>query len=307
MDAKSSRIISILFSFHFIRKIKSDQMPVERGTDEKGPFYRWGQHGKKYRYTSGNKRGREMAKRRANKQARAIFANYDRRRAQPEEEQEGGFLKYFFPVLNALPEVRTGAPPNVREWIKKKDGIKITNVSVIRNPLTSKFKTILNWITLGDFNKKIKKENYDDIFHLFMILRFQDGSHLRVDKNHVVEISTRIEGVQEKGGAQMNAGSPNCSLEEFFRKGEYVAGGPKPMWVYSPVSPRWNCQAFVSWCLSGSRLLTPALDKFINQNAESLVSGGIAQKFLGSLTNLAAKIDVVRHGKGIKKPIRKKK
>ena len=28
-------------------------MPVHRGSDAKGPFYQWGGHGTKYRYTAG--------------------------------------------------------------------------------------------------------------------------------------------------------------------------------------------------------------------------------------------------------------
>lgn len=49
-------------------------MPVQRGTDSKGPFYRWGNSGKKYRYTAGNKSSRSRAYNRAAKQGRAIKA-----------------------------------------------------------------------------------------------------------------------------------------------------------------------------------------------------------------------------------------
>ena len=50
-------------------------MPVERGRDSKGPYYRWGDEGKKYHYTPGDEDSREKAKRRAAKQGRAIEAN----------------------------------------------------------------------------------------------------------------------------------------------------------------------------------------------------------------------------------------
>ena len=32
-------------------------MPVRRGHDSKGPYYEWGGHGRKYRYTPGDKAG----------------------------------------------------------------------------------------------------------------------------------------------------------------------------------------------------------------------------------------------------------
>lgn len=50
-------------------------MPVNRGKDSKGPYYQWGDSGKKYHYESGNKGSRERAKDKAGKQGRAARAS----------------------------------------------------------------------------------------------------------------------------------------------------------------------------------------------------------------------------------------
>jgi hypothetical protein len=50
-------------------------MPVRRKQDSKGPYYQWGDSGKKYRYEAGDKPGREKAKEKAEKQGRAIRAS----------------------------------------------------------------------------------------------------------------------------------------------------------------------------------------------------------------------------------------
>jgi hypothetical protein len=50
-------------------------MPVHRGQDTKGPFYQWGNHGKKYYYKAGDKASRERALAKSNQQARAIYAH----------------------------------------------------------------------------------------------------------------------------------------------------------------------------------------------------------------------------------------
>jgi hypothetical protein len=50
-------------------------MPVKRGKDSKGPFYRWGRSGKKYHYTSGDASSRDSAKRKAEKQGQAARAS----------------------------------------------------------------------------------------------------------------------------------------------------------------------------------------------------------------------------------------
>jgi hypothetical protein len=50
-------------------------MPVERGVDEKGNYYRYGKEGKKYHYVTGNAASRAEAKKRADKQGEAIHAS----------------------------------------------------------------------------------------------------------------------------------------------------------------------------------------------------------------------------------------
>ena len=55
------------------------RMPVKRHEDRIGPYYQWGNSGKKYRYTSGNERSRQKAYKKALKQGRAIIASVIRK------------------------------------------------------------------------------------------------------------------------------------------------------------------------------------------------------------------------------------
>ena len=50
-------------------------MPVQTGKNSKGCFARWGNSGKKYYYLCGNKKLKENAQSKANKQGRAIHAD----------------------------------------------------------------------------------------------------------------------------------------------------------------------------------------------------------------------------------------
>jgi hypothetical protein len=50
-------------------------MPVRNGRDSNGPFYRWGNSGKKYYYKPNNEKSRDMAKEKAKKQGIAIHAS----------------------------------------------------------------------------------------------------------------------------------------------------------------------------------------------------------------------------------------
>ena len=49
-------------------------MPVHRGKDGDGPYYQWGDSGKKYHYESGDQASRKRAKEKAEKQGRAARA-----------------------------------------------------------------------------------------------------------------------------------------------------------------------------------------------------------------------------------------
>lgn len=50
-------------------------MPVHRSKDSQGPYYQWGDSGKKYHYTAGDRTSREKAKEKAEKQGRAARAS----------------------------------------------------------------------------------------------------------------------------------------------------------------------------------------------------------------------------------------
>lgn len=49
-------------------------MPVHQGKDSQGPYYQWGNHGKKYRYTPNDSVTRNKAKAQATKQGVAVYA-----------------------------------------------------------------------------------------------------------------------------------------------------------------------------------------------------------------------------------------
>jgi hypothetical protein len=49
-------------------------MPVHRSRDHRGPYYQWGDSGKRYHYQAGDRRSRDRAKEQANRQGQAAHA-----------------------------------------------------------------------------------------------------------------------------------------------------------------------------------------------------------------------------------------
>lgn len=70
-------------------------MPLQRGSDSRGKYYRWGGHGKKYYYNNG--KTKKKAKRHAIIQGYAIEKNMKGRH----KKQKGGGLNddYYLPYL----------------------------------------------------------------------------------------------------------------------------------------------------------------------------------------------------------------
>lgn len=50
-------------------------MPVQRGTSNGKPCYKWGNSGKCYTYTAGNEESRKRAKQKAEAQGRAVYSS----------------------------------------------------------------------------------------------------------------------------------------------------------------------------------------------------------------------------------------
>lgn len=50
-------------------------MPVHQGRDSIGPYYQWGDHGKKYYYKPNDEKSRKDAQAKAAKQGRAAYAS----------------------------------------------------------------------------------------------------------------------------------------------------------------------------------------------------------------------------------------
>ena len=63
-------------------------MPVERGEDSRGPFYRWGRQGKRYRYTAGNEGSAKRAKAKATLQGRAAQKKAPDSGAKPKRSEQ---------------------------------------------------------------------------------------------------------------------------------------------------------------------------------------------------------------------------
>jgi len=184
---------------------------------------------------------------------------------------------------------RKTAPPKIKKWIKKNKNKFISRLVVCRKPLQEGVKKVLNFLSLGKFNKSLSKLNYDDVFHLYLYITIGNKTW-RIEKNEVVTV---VEDNKDKG--------EDCITIKMFGKrkrlGEFMANGEKhqkAFWSYHPKSN--NCQDFVTSLLAGNGLNKE--QGFIKQDAEAIFKNNpkYLSKFAIAITDVAGAFDFILNG-----------
>ena len=197
-------------------------------------------------------------------------------------------------ILDTSQPARVGAPPAIRKLLKEQGDKLITFLNVNRRPISSYANKFINLITNGQFDENKKNLNYDDVFHLALGFKLENGIDGAVDKSLKVGIS----GYPTEGETERVPLRKKITLNQLFNNGEKMQG--ETFWHYHPITA--NCQKFVSSLLSGSGLMTPDLNKFINQDAETLLKNlsPMKETLIDKGIKIAENIEVALNGKGVK-------
>lgn len=197
-------------------------------------------------------------------------------------------------IVSAIKGPRQHGSPAVRKFLEKYGDEPIIEAFVARKPLASMITKVANWLTNGVFDRNKQNLGYDDIYHLYLVVKLQNGLYVRVEKNHVVEL--QIMTPDPKADQVAVAVKGDTTLNSMFQKGEQLAGSTK-FWTYHPITN--NCQYFIRYLLKGSGMWNGDLEKFVLQDAQGLVKdiekvGDTA----ASITDVAGRLDVLLRGRG---------
>ena len=195
-------------------------------------------------------------------------------------------------IKAALKGPRQNFPPSVRSWIAKVGGERIVKMEVRRVPIIKVIDRAINLITQGDFDAKKAALGYDNMFHLFAVMWLQNGSVFKIEKNHVVMVTS---GEPSGGDAKSVNMSKSVTVQQLMDGAVKYRG--KELFVYDAVHA--NCQDFVSSLLRGSGLMTSELNSFINQDAEAVIDKKW-HPVAKAVTDLAGIGDVLMNGEGMR-------
>ena len=190
---------------------------------------------------------------------------------------------------------RQNFPPKVRKIIKDNENKVIKSIVVGRNPVQSLVTKALNFLSLGKLEEEIKNMNYDDLYHLFMLVGLDDGSTFLVEKNSVVNMKK----VDPNYSAKQKMDAPVTKTITF---GEMINNavekvGPS---IYLYDAQTNNCQVFISNLLKCSGLMNSELNSFINQDIVQVLSTspGYTKIIANLATEASAKLDRLINGAG---------
>lgn len=179
---------------------------------------------------------------------------------------------------------------SVREILAKHGDHVITKASIVRTPVSSAVKEALNVVSLGEFKKKLAKQSYDDIFHLFMVLTMSDGT-VSLEKNSII---TMRENPNRKGESVEATPPEGLTVNDLMNNAAKKMG--KKFIPYAANSN--NCQNFILNVLRANNMDTPENEMFVKQDTNELFEGGFVdlRKFSNAITDLGAKIATVQEG-----------
>lgn len=199
-------------------------------------------------------------------------------------------------VKTAITGKRDNWPPNIRKLIGQHGSEKMTKITIVREPINSMIDKALNIISLGKWNESKSTLGYDTLFHLFMVIDFEGGEDGRLEKNHTVEMRKNDKKTYDDT-ITVNPGDITFGelMDNAFKK--YGA----ELFKYSASDA--NCQAFIKSVLSASNLYSSETDKFVMQDAKTLIESlhPIAKTIVDTVTDVADRADALVKGAGNKR------
>lgn len=177
-----------------------------------------------------------------------------------DEEQEGdGIMDWFKkrdPTMN---------PPKVRSMLEKYGGLRVNRLRVMRKPIQSMVRKALNIISFGKLQQIMNKMNYDELFHLGLIVGTDRGEFL-IDKREVIKFEPF--GGAEGAEYMEIPVNKDITIDEMLTRTQKFMGSR-----YGDYNAKNNnCQVFIFSILQANKLGNADIYRWILQDTGKIFS-----------------------------------
>jgi hypothetical protein len=185
------------------------------------------------------------------------------------------------------PLIKKGFSPQIKEVLNKYGDEIITGITIFRTPLEKALTTMLNIVSLGQYQKALNKNKYDDYYHLGLNITTQSGKQFTFEKVEQVSLRTGHVNKDKTEFLRIDASHipSDISLNTFVENTRQHQGTHK-FFGYSASSN--NCQVFCRDALISNSINNPEYIEYIMQDTGSIFKGMPAfRKFANSVTDIA--------------------
>ena len=176
----------------------------------------------------------------------------------------------------------------------------INEIYIYRKPIQKMIKIFLNMVSLNQIENNLKKYNYDDIFHLFLIVKC-NNQYILIEKNEIlnfgiidIKIINNFDNVEYM---KINNYNNNITLNNLLNNTLKKIGSYN---FFNYDSRNLNCQRFIIDILNSNNLLTIEYKKFIYQNPYEIYKNtGLLSSFNKLITNIGSTYRIIK-GEGLK-------
>ena len=142
-------------------------------------------------------------------------------------------------------------------------------------------------LLMPDIQKRINKKGYDALYHTYLILTFQDGRTISIEKNSVISISTNTQPRANSSEINIDNVPSGITLSQLLKNTRAKMGDNL---YFSYNSLRNNCQDFQIAILKSNGISSADVEAFIKQNTGGILKG---KKNTKKIINLATKTGAI--------------
>ena len=198
-------------------------------------------------------------------------------------DQSGDGFRSF---VQGIPNSLTTRPKILNDLINDKDDVLIKSLYVCRQPIYKIFEMGLNILTLGQLKEQMKRLGYDNLYHLYLIINFEDGSQHFIEKNQRVNTGKYVKQDEEECTQPIPF---NKTLKDLIETAE--ARRIPGFYRYNAFSD--NCQRFAYDVMNSNGI--DQFNGFILQDVKSLAPSWI-KTAAHHITDVAGIVDYVYRG-----------
>jgi len=197
-------------------------------------------------------------------------------------------------IKSLFSEVENKPSARFQDVLESTRDKKVKKIVIGRKPVLSFVERALDTLSFGGYSKKKKELGYDDVFHNYAIVHFEDGNKIKIERNHRIEAS-QVSDKDYKNDTHYEVPIPedkNLNLETMI---DNASKNEKDYWIYRASIN--NCQNFTKGLIEKNDLVPKDPKILVNQESEKLIDTLVGKETVPNyVTDLANKLDRTIYG-----------